>query len=511
MPLIRRIHHAWLRNLQRQGVGLSGVSVAVLLGATLSDVLVWRGVGAWLLLSVLVLYAWGCAVRLFAMQQRLRRRVRAQAQTLEQATQSLVRMERAFIHEGTHGSRLATVMAYLNFLQETEGLSEQAHAYVSDAVMEYLAFLQSSEDHSSEGFAKQRASLQTSSQLLALINDLLAYAQILQGNLDVSPTEVEVRKTLQHVHDGIAQHAADRSLECKLVFASDLPTYVRMDAQHVSQIVFEVLSNAVKFTRQGRVHVHVALLSQTGDDAWLRVSVTDTGCGIAAADQTRIFEPFVQLHSDRDSHPSHGIVQTSHSSEAPHHSESSGHGLGLAMAQSLAHALGGQLHVTSRVDVGSTFDIDLPVRVVDRPKLPSTPLNQASTENKRRFLVVDDHPLNRLIAISVLQREFPSAILEEADNGTHAIEKMMSHPFDLVFMDLVMPDLMGVDVVRRIRNAPGPCHDTTVVALTANISDEAVSSCEDVGITHVLPKPLDATLLVETVYELLDQGLKTNV
>ena len=119
--------------------------------------------------------------------------------------------------------------------------------------------------------------------------------------------------------------------------------------------------------------------------------------------------------------------------------------------------------------------------------------------NALRLLVVDDHQINRLVAMSALKRAFQNAQIDEAQNGSEAFELMSSHHYDAVLMDLVMPDHSGIDVVRRIRTLSVPFGDVPVIALTANVSNDTLHECDKIGINQVLSKPLDVAALIEAV------------
>lgn len=386
---------------------------------------------------------------------------------------------------------LSGVMDYLTFLQETEGLSPEAHAYVSDTVMNYLDFLQDAQGVPSASSAK----------LLSLINDLMQYAQILQGRYEVVTQSVPLRETLEQIHGALAQRAASKHLDYQLVLDPALPSYVQVDANGLSQVLLELLGNAIKFTPRGHVRMEVGMTASAGKTSVLRVSVADSGVGIDPQDQVRIFEPF---------------VQSTVSSDVALDEDQAGHGLGLTMVQAMLDVQGGQISVVSCPGVGSTFEMEWPVRVVDAPVATAPALvvlspllseqvaTNADTPEPARamqILVVDDHQLNRMVALSALKRALPHAQMYEAKNGTEAFDKMSTSHYDLVLMDLVMPDRSGVDVVRAVRGLPSPYCDVRVVALTANVSDEAMTDCAAVGMKQVLSKPLDVDLLVKTVLE----------
>lgn len=343
----------------------------------------------------------------------------------------------------------------------------------------------------------------SSAHLLSLINDLLEYAKILQGGQSVHLSDVPLQQTLREIHQSMLQRAVDKHLDYSLELDAELPAWVQLDPSSLTLVLIEVLDNAIKFTDGGYVRTHVSMRVDGPQQDVLCISVIDSGLGMLEQDLLRIFEPFVQLAQSKDGEVDEDLI---------------GYGLGLSMAQKLADLNGAKMQVQSRLGEGTTMKIEWPIRVVHSlPPFANTSealavnahrsAESAVAEQRQqsRILVVDDHQLNRLVALSALKRAFADAVLDEAKNGTEAFEKMSTQAYDLVLMDLVMPDISGTEVVRRIRALPAPHGCVPVVALTANIAEDAMTECEKVQIHRVLSKPLDVDLLVKTVLELLPQ------
>jgi CheY-like chemotaxis protein len=151
---------------------------------------------------------------------------------------------------------------------------------------------------------------------------------------------------------------------------------------------------------------------------------------------------------------------------------------------------------------GSTFEINLPIDM-SHPPLANrqAPIQQTHLE-KIYLLLVDDHATNRLVASATIKRALPNAQIDEARNGKEAIEKMSVNRYDLVLMDLIMPDFSGIEVVRKIRTEyHAPFNGVAVVALTANVAEEAIKECLAVGILELLPKPFDREVLIRTILQ----------
>jgi CheY-like chemotaxis protein len=162
--------------------------------------------------------------------------------------------------------------------------------------------------------------------------------------------------------------------------------------------------------------------------------------------------------------------------------------------------LGGQLCVRSEVGVGSIFEVCLPIQTTLAPQISRQKHVNETHLEVMDVLLVDDHAVNRLVASATIKQGLPNARIDEARNGTEAIEKMKTHLYDVVLMDLIMPDHSGVDVVRIIRaECQSPYSEVKVVALTANVGQEAVRACLEVGIDEMLSKPFDREVLIRTI------------
>jgi CheY-like chemotaxis protein len=276
-------------------------------------------------------------------------------------------------------------------------------------------------------------------------------------------------------------------LDYRLTLADDLPEWVSMDQNRLSQILINLLGNAIKFTPKGHVHM-CAQLVHANDGMRLSVSIEDTGIGMTAEQQERIYQPFIQVHD----------AQTALRLSEPMR----GNGLGLAITMSLVKSHRGQLRLVSSPGLGSTFTVELPLTEAEAP-LQSPPAFNATVQQDDtalKLLVVDDNNVNRLLVTTTLLRSFPNAIIDQAESGQRALGLMQTHVYDLVLIDLIMPDLDGTEVVQQIRaHAAKPFSEVPVVALTANVAQDAVKRCREVGINHVLAKPFDRNMLLRTV------------
>ena len=367
---------------------------------------------------------------------------------------------------------LNAIMGYHGLLKTTEGLPTLAATYVQGA--------QNSAAH-----------------LLTVINDLLDFSQIQQGKLVFTPQTVNLHQLLEEAHQTLAPKAASQALDYTLTIHPSVPQWVRIDPNRLTQILLNIFGNALKFTNQGSVTTHAQFEASTHDNTsgTLVLNVTDTGIGIPEDAAQKIFEPFVQLDTQNNQNTDNSLR---------------GNGLGLAITQSLVKNLGGSIGIRSRVGAGSTFTINLPITTAEKLHTPEQKPIVQTHSDEIYLLLVDDHAINRLVASATIKRDVPNARIDEARNGTEAIEKMKTNIYDLVLMDLLMPDYSGIEVVKKIREeCPPPYCAVKVVALTANVAEEAIKSCAEVGIHEILPKPFDREGLIQTVLQHKSPPLNT--
>ena len=328
--------------------------------------------------------------------------------------------------------------------------------------------------------------------LLELIGDILDIARIESGRLNLSPERVNLRNlahSVIRVFDGLARQ---KNLTLALQFHSrgDAPD-VLIDPLRFKQILTNLVSNAIKFTRQGQVTLAINLLpASTSDHTELQLSVQDTGIGISDRDQARLFEPFAQAENS-------GQLALN------------GAGLGLLICRSLCEMMGGTLELSSQVNVGTLVEIKL--------RLPTLPpcLSSAAHEpvinpaaHRLNVLVVDDHPANRLLMCQ--QLGYLGHRFTTEHDGAAGFKTWKEGTFDLVIADCNMPVMNGYDLTRAIRqyeqaSQQRPC---TVLGFTANAQPEERQRCAMAGMDDCLFKPISLTLLSQHLAALvpLDTG-----
>jgi len=314
--------------------------------------------------------------------------------------------------------------------------------------------------------------------LLSLANDLLDVSRLEAGRMRIEDGLVDVHALVTQSVSLVSAQAKAKGLTLETQFIPDEPVTVRGDRVRLGQVLTNLLSNAVKFTEVGGVTVHTMAL-----DGVLRLSVVDTGVGLSEAQQARLFQPFSQV--DESAARRHG-----------------GAGLGLALSRQIARLMGGELTMESAPGRGSTFTCTVPAPVVEKEGARGA--KQATTADlaSLRVLVVDDNRVNQLLATSLLHKA--GASTEVAENGLMAIGRLERGPtdFDVVLMDVQMPELDGLETTRELRRRQ-QFEKLPIVALTAHALEEERSRCLAAGMNGYLSKPIEVTTFYATLRQYL--------
>lgn len=357
-----------------------------------------------------------------------------------------------------------------------------------NALMGYLGLLRSTENLPGKISQYVEGAQSAAAHLLTVINDLLDFSQIQRGKLVLSPQSVDLYQIIKETHKTLEPKAAMESINYKLIIDENVPQWIKLDPHRFAQIYLNLLGNALKFTPQGNVMTHVLfepIKDEKASHGNLILQVQDTGIGIPQSFFEHIFEPFSQLPSQYQSD-----------------SSLRGNGLGLSITKKLVTSMGGCITLDSQEGVGSVFEVKLPVTVIAEP-LHSQPIQKSSVHlNDISILLVDDHATNRLVTSATIKQDIPNARIDQARNGVEAIEKMKANVYDLVLMDMIMPDYSGIEVTRIIRTeCVAPFSQVKVVALTANVAETLTQDCSSVGISEILRKPFERSILIRTIMQ----------
>lgn len=326
--------------------------------------------------------------------------------------------------------------------------------------------------------AEHAAILEDSTEILmGVLNDVLDLAKIESGKLAIDPVDFDLRGKLEAAARVWAQRAEQKALRVTADLG-DLPGWVRSDPLRVQQIVFNLLSNAAKFTDEGRVCLTAGRMDRAGRP-FLWIEVADSGCGMDAETAERVFAGFEQARAD--------IARTH-----------GGTGLGLAISRRLADLLGGSLTVKSAPGVGSTFRLEIPFEAAHGAAQEADPSPDVAEAPALRILVADDHEVNLRVLRLLLDPMGHDLVM--VANGLEAVEAARREPFDVILLDMQMPVMGGVEAARRIGEA-GPNTATPMIALTANAMQHHRDEWAAVGVTRFVTKPINVAELLGAVAE----------
>jgi signal transduction histidine kinase/ActR/RegA family two-component response regulator len=358
----------------------------------------------------------------------------------------------------------------------------------------------------SELSPRQRDQVQTArnsaQHLLSLLNDILDMSALDAGKMKIHPEPVDLPRLVQDLLPLVQHQAQRKGIELRLVLPTDSPPWVRTDPTRVRQILLNLLSNAVKFTHQG--HVTLALhCTRAAHTAHWDMAVSDTGIGMDPATLARLFQRFQQADDSATR-------------------QFGGTGLGLEISRSLARLMGGDILAHSEREHGSCFTLTLDTPLCEAPTQPpsaqvgqvfstpgpAVPLHAPAVEASGwQVLVAEDHPVNRKFVGMLLEKLGHHTTF--ADNGLEAVALASAHDYDIVLMDVHMPEMDGLTATRHIRALPGPRGRVPIVALTADVMNEAQDRARSAGMDAFLSKPVQKQQLCEVMAQCVAAATRT--
>jgi len=339
------------------------------------------------------------------------------------------------------------------------------------------------ENLTEEGRSLLTEAVGCSDMLAQLINDVLDFSKIEAGKLELSPTVDAPQAIAEGVTNLLRPQATDKGLYLRLTAEPDIG-HAELDSVRLRQCLFNVIGNAVKFTESGGVEVRLTTLGQ-GADRRLRCEIQDTGIGVPDSARATLFGQFQQA-------------------DATTTRRFGGTGLGLAISRKLARMMGGELDYDSEAGVGSTFWLEVAAPVAAAPETAEIEDLSATPLEGLRVLVVDDNRINRIVAVKSL--EALGAEAEAVDSGLASIEAVQQTTFDLVLMDVNMPEMDGLEATRRIRALPSAVAAIPIVALTADVMSHQHKAYAKAGMDGVVPKPFSPTQLINAIAALADRS-----
>ncbi len=318
--------------------------------------------------------------------------------------------------------------------------------------------------------------------LLEMIEGVLDLSEIEAGRVEVHMTDVNLRRVADACLDLVRPAAEAKKLALGLSIALDVPRYVKTDAKRLRQVLFNLLGNAVKFTPRGAVDLRVRTAAE---GVGLRFEVADTGPGMSVEQRRRLFHNFEHLDS-----------------RSP--STLDGAGLGLSLSKQLAALIGGQIGHDDNPGGGSIFWLELPLLSCKESASVQLPVSAFDTPHAGppalrtlRVLAVDDMPMNLDIAASFIRSAGHEVTC--AGSGAEAISALTASDFDVVMMDVRMPEMDGLEATRRIRELEAGRRRVPIVAMTGQVFSEQLQECREAGMDLHLAKPFTLDSLLDAL------------
>lgn len=318
--------------------------------------------------------------------------------------------------------------------------------------------------------------------LMVLINDILDLAKVEAGKMTFEYAPFNLSNSISEILQLFETKIKEAQLQLTFKFDPNIPEFLIGDSVRLNQIILNLVSNAIKFTKKGSINIAIQMLNEDNGNVTLEFSVTDTGIGIPKKNLSTIFDKFQQATNETSN-------------------VYGGTGLGLTIAKQLVELQGGTISVKSKVDKGSTFSFILSYKKIK---------SKFETENKEfvpkdlfgsplikniKILVAEDESLNQLLISTILEKfGFETDI---AGNGKIVLEKLRKNKYDIILMDLQMPEMNGFETTYHIRKSKSPA--IPIIALTANVTTTDVERCRAAGMNDYVSKPINNKLLYNTI------------
>ena len=325
-----------------------------------------------------------------------------------------------------------------------------------------------------------------SKSLHTLIDDILDFSKIEAKKLVLKNESFNCHQTIHEVIDILTPNAEQKSLTLINNIDSKLPYYVMGDNQRIRQILFNLIGNAIKFTHQGKVTITSSAeqidslpMTSTVQKIRLRFDIIDTGIGISKKQQKLIFNSFTQA----DNHQ--------------YNERNSGTGLGTTISKQLVELMGGQIGVNSKINQGSHFWVTIPLSIAQEHEVKKTPAFHEKIDNPINILIVEDEDINAMVLQNFLHQMGHTT--KRVFNGNSALQELSLNPYDLVFMDMSMPEINGPDTTKIWRGREAEGQHIPIIALTAHVTIEDRELCLESGMDDFISKPISPEQLSHTI------------
>jgi CheY-like chemotaxis protein len=323
--------------------------------------------------------------------------------------------------------------------------------------------------------------------LMVLINDILDFSKIESGKMKTEKIETDLIDTVFEVADLLRSHAESKGIQLEVQFGNDIPKYILTDPNRLKQVLLNLIGNAIKFTSKGKVRVCCKCESLNQNNGVFKISIEDNGIGIPTEKQHLLFQSFSQVDSSTSR-------------------KFGGTGLGLAISKQIVELLGGEIGVTSEEGKGSTFYFTISSEVVEDVKAITEGSDKKVSFDTTKahlldVLIAEDNMVNQNVLRYMLETMGVRADI--ASNGVEVLEKMKENSYHIIYMDVQMPEMDGLEATQKIRELYGK--DICIVALTANSTSEDRDRCLASGMDDFISKPFVLSQLQESLQKILEQ------
>jgi len=339
-----------------------------------------------------------------------------------------------------------------------------------------------------EGKSKEYVKIihQSASNLLVILNDILDLSKLEAGKVALENIDFSLKEISETVMATLDVKAKEKNLEFYYVLDDKLPEFVSGDPSRLSQVLINLLGNALKFTDKGSVHFEMAKSKSNEQGISVEFSVHDTGIGIAPEKLDSIFESFTQENS-----------ATSR--------KYGGTGLGLTISKQLVELQGGKIIVSSEQGRGSQFKFELFYQnAQQRSQNTETEVLNGDFLIGKKILLADDNEFNQMVAVDTIESFCNQVMVTTALNGIEVLKSLEKDPFDLLLLDVQMPEMDGYETARQIRNhLKMNSQVLPIVAMTANASQNDIEQCKQAGMDNFVPKPFTSEQLLRILFNYL--------